>query len=531
MGALEDYFNQIAANKVANNLTLSSMLLNGPSASTLAALQQFGGFNTEPQVVATPMQAQPLQQEPVVYAEPAVPVSAVPLEPQSAIPGLPLRRSQPQPAPMEQGPPAPMATDWVAPVGAPEQYPPETLAEMTPQEQAAARAGYTPPKVLPVYSMIDEAKAASPVKAVVAAPAPAAKRLETTPPVDAAYEEMLKAAPPELRSAFRMIREKNMQNAQQRREALGQMANDIEAERQARLSNIEKSVNELPEHAHQYGKIQHNVKREIALANKKADLAAAELSVQGMDKESAADRLKNARADIEDKYKEDLKPFEETAQAKSAIAVKDKFAEKIVKQENFINQINKMQEYMANGEIEKARQLGASQVAQTMNSLISDNAIQLSEMLIKFPSLLTQDMKNELAGKGILSPSSIIRGLWNSPEEKEQLRAAGEYLKNDKASVKDILKRYTSANPSAFIQTAIDAANANGAALNSFMHENVVRPTSPGFARYTPFKTLDDSVMRRGLAKQPVTETQEATPAAKPGPRKSKSGIPFTILP
>jgi hypothetical protein len=520
MSALEDYFNEMAANQTANKLAIAGMALSGPSAAAIAGLQQFGGFNGAQQAPTAVQMANP-----VAYTEPTVPESAVP---QSAIPGLPLRRHQAPPAPMEQGPPVPMAPDWVPPVGAPEQYPPEALAVMTPQEQAAAQAGYTPPKVLPVLNMIDEARANSPVKAVVL---PAAKRIATTPAVDTAYEEMLKLAPAEYRPMFKALREKSQMDKAQRQDALNQMAGEVENQRQRRLDRIEKAVNALPEQAHQYGAIRYNVNREVAMANRKADLAAAELSVQGMDRAAAADHLKNAKDEIDAKYKDAIKSFEQTEEAKQAIARKDKLSEKVIKQQNLIEQVNKMQEYMANGEIEKARQFGASQVAQTMNSLISDNAIQLSEMLIKFPSLLTQDMKSELAGKGIFAPASIIRGLWNAPESESYLKKAGDYYQGSKKKAMEIIKAYTSANPTAFIQTAIDAANANGSALNKYMNENVVKPTSPDFAKWTDFPMLDDSIMSRGMAKPAQAEAQQAASAVRPGPRKSTSGIPFTILP
>ncbi|CAB4136124.1 hypothetical protein UFOVP917_42 [uncultured Caudovirales phage] len=589
MGALEDYFNEIAANETARNMALTAGLgLTSGPLQNAALLAYAGNLNSAlasdlkknfpnnytPEKVAEDLKFQgqtfgsvvpgtigdvsrmalgatirdmynaPRINYPEGYTPPSIPnIESVPYSedaqfryaeptaqelPQSAIPGLPLRRYQAPPPPMEQGPPAPMAPDWVPPVGAPEQYPPEALAAMTPQEQAAAQAGYTPPKVLPVLNMIDEARVNSPVKAVVL---PAAKRIATTPAVDTAYEEMLKLAPAEYRPMFKALREKSQMDKAQRQDALNQMASEVENQRQRRLDQIEKAVNNLPEQAHQYGAIRYNVNREVAMANRKADLAAAELAVQGMDRAAAADHLKNAKDEIDVKYKDAIKSFEQTEEAKQAIARKDKLSEKVIKQQNLIEQIDKMQEYMANGDIEKARQLGASQVAQTMNSLISDNAIQLSEMLIKFPSLLTQDMKNELAGKGIFAPSSIIRGLWNAPESESYLKKAGDYFQGDKKTAIGIIKAYTSANPASFIQTAIDAANANGTALNKYMNENVVKPTSPDFAKWTDFPLIDDSKMRQGLARPPQAEAQQAAPAVQPGQRKSKSGISFTILP
>jgi len=238
----------------------------------------------------------------------------------------------------------------------------------------------------------------------------------------------------------------------------------------------------------------------------------AELSTRNMEPTAAAERMKSLRESIKDKYGDNVLPFDKTDIYKNAVDEKKRIAKDLQKQATFGSQIQTLKDYIKTGNTEEAAKFAKSTVAQSMNSLTSDNAIQTTEMLIRYPSLLSKFDLNKLQGKPALANlfSNIIEG--TITKDKEQQLA--DALSKDKGVLEQVIEYAARTNPRAFLKNAIDTANANISGLNKTMMENIIRPTSPGMARKLGIGELPQiphlSEEEGGAIQQPMQQTVPA---------------------
>jgi len=197
----------------------------------------------------------------------------------------PMQYQQPSPAPAEQPaapmqgpmqePPAPqIPMGWQPTEAASGQVSPETAAALTPEERFAVAQGYTPARAEAVHPVITSAlnQASARVAEITRQPG---RKVETTPVVNAAFEEMLNMAPAELRPMFRSIKAANAEKAAQQQSILQNTAQQIEVQRRRELASIDAGVKSLPAEAFQYEAVKYDIDRAKALAERKAALNAA----------------------------------------------------------------------------------------------------------------------------------------------------------------------------------------------------------------------------------------------------------------
>lgn len=403
-----------------------------------------------------------------------------------------------------QEPPAPQIPAGWTPSQAPQEaLSQETLAALTPQERFAVSQGYAPEKAQGVQGAVNFAQpldfapaqeTASPLIPARQSQQPAPRRIEAPPAVNAAFEEMLKNAPKELQSQFRAIRAATDQRAIARREAAAQAMQQFENYRIAKHRAIDEGVQIAEkEGLTAYGKTQHDIARDRAMTEKEYELAQAQLQAQGMDPTAAADFLKNAKENINDKYKDAIKPFEETDQYKRAMNSLDSMGKEIRDHNNLVSQIDQLKEYLDNGKIDEANRYAKSTVAQTVNSLRNQNAIQTTEMLIRYADLLDPQTRASLTGKW-MGPdllAKLIQGTLSAKDKEE----AGKRAKQNPEGIKELLGEAIRAKPENFLQTTIDTSNANAASLNQALTDFVIRPTSQKLAKVELFQMTPNYVM------------------------------------
>lgn len=421
----------------------------------------------------------------------------------------------PMQGPLQEPPMPQIPAGWQPTEASSGQVSPETAAALTPEERFAVAQGYTPARVEAVHPAITSAlnQASSRVAEITRQPE---RRVETTPVVNAAFEEMLKMAPEELRPMFRSIKATSAEKAAQQQSILQNAAQQIEVQRRREHAAIDADVKNLPPEAFQYDAVKYDIDRAKALAERKAALNAAELSVYGMEPTAAENRLKNLKDEINKQFEDKIKPFDTTPQYKAAMAEKAKISEKLLMQTKFAEQIDTLKRYMQSGKVDRATQYAKAEVAQTMNSLINSNAIQLSEMLIRYPGLLTADEKNQLAGKGVFNPSNELRAIF----DKSEAYKAAEAIKENPGLLKRVIERASSADPMSFIASAIDSANTNAKALNSQVAQFIEKPTSPKIAGIAPIPEIDDSFLK-AIPRAPVI--QGLSPQASSAYQKYKT--------
>jgi len=182
----------------------------------------------------------------------------------------------------------------------------------------------------------------------------------------------------------------------------------------------------------------------------------------------------NALKIIKDSIDENLplpKPIDETPQYKEA-------------QKNWTD-LRKVGERISlvNGAVAKSKELMAvdeqaalrhmkTNLIKPLNSILSNDAIQLSEMLIRYSDLLNASETAALAGKSAFNPT-----IWFNKYSTAE--SSGE----KKQMLEDLVDRVAKANPKRFLETAINGVNGYIDSYNGQLQQQVVNPTSPAIAK------------------------------------------------
>lgn len=183
---------------------------------------------------------------------------------------------------------------------------------------------------------------------------------------------------------------------------------------------------------------------------------------------------RNAREMLEKSIDVNLplpKPIEETAQYKSAEKNWDGGLREARKRIAYnVAQAQKAQELM---EIDPQAALihMRSNLIKPLNSILSNDAIQLSEMIVRYPDLMSGAELAQLGGKSLLNPT-IIANKFLSLDEKVQANIVDKFT-----------KALAEANPQRFLETAINGINGYVGSFNKDITDQVITPTSPSIAK------------------------------------------------
>lgn len=224
----------------------------------------------------------------------------------------------------------------------------------------------------------------------------------------------------------------------------------------------------------------------------------------------------NALKTIKDNIDENLplpKPFEETPQYKSAEKNWEGGLRESRKRISFnIAQAQKAQELMDKDPREALIHM-RSNLIKPLNSILSNDAIQLSEMIVRYPDLLSGAEMSQLGGKKLLNPTTI----------------ANKFLSLDESVQQNIVEKFTSAlaeaNPQRFLETAINGINGYVKSYNSDLIDQVINPTSPTIARQlgaTPLEFLQNRQPKNALPQtypgEAIQTGAQAMPFGAPPP-------------
>ena len=222
----------------------------------------------------------------------------------------------------------------------------------------------------------------------------------------------------------------------------------------------------------------------------------------------------NALKTIKDSIDENLplpKPVEETAQYKGA----EKNWGDLRDTQNRISKVT--------GQVEEAQRLMAidkqaalahmkANLIKPLNSILSNDAIQLQEMIVRFSDLLSGSELAQIAGKGIFNPSTLFN----------------KYLTLQDADKKNFIEKFTSAlseaNPERFLNTAINGVNGYINRYNTDLTNQVINPTSPTIA-----KQLGAVLIPPLQSNSPQEDLPATYPAGVPVPTQQKSAVPLDI--
>jgi hypothetical protein len=222
----------------------------------------------------------------------------------------------------------------------------------------------------------------------------------------------------------------------------------------------------------------------------------------------------NALKTIKDSIDENLplpKPVEETSQYKGAEQNWGALRDTQNRISKVTGQVEEAQRLMA---IDKQAALAhmKANLIKPLNSILSNDAIQLQEMIVRFSDVLTGSEIAQIAGKGIFNPSTLFN----------------KYLTLEDADKKNFVEKFTSAlseaNPERFLNTAINGVNGYINRYNTDLTNQVINPTSPTIA-----KQMGAVLITPLQSKAPQNDLPATYPAGVPVPTQQKSAIPLDI--
>jgi hypothetical protein len=187
--------------------------------------------------------------------------------------------------------------------------------------------------------------------------------------------------------------------------------------------------------------------------------------------------LTNMLKDKVERFKDQLKPFEETANYKKAheFAYSNDFTKKSELIDVLQQEINNAERYT--DPQQKSRYLLANAV-KVVNNIISADAVTGQELMYKFPELLSSPEYAALMGKGEFDPTTFRAKLATQEGSVGLLKSIGNAF---------------SANPDSAIRKMKDIHDSVAEAHNKAAQKRIITPTSPRVAAswgIQPIKTF-----------------------------------------
>lgn len=301
----------------------------------------------------------------------------------------------------------------------------------------------------------------------------------------------------------------NAQKANQLQSELAQRQAALDEQRAVKQAQLQQQFSALDPEMQKFPAVQHDLKRQQILNDMNYEREATMLSGYGEPSEVVQNRLKM----VEEKYKqfeEDLKPIEKTEQYGVVKQNWQKVADSNKRLNTLVAGIAKTKELLDSGNKEAAMDNIRMNVLKPINSIDSDDALQIGEVLLKFNKVMNAPQTAEFAGKSITSPTVWFNKYLQAKtkQEKEGIQK-GFY---------DTITSLFEADPEGFLVTAIDGANSHVDSYNKRIKEQVIDTTSPGVAK------------RMGaVLMQPVSQIQAAPSSVtviRPGQEAQQSMQP-----
>lgn len=211
--------------------------------------------------------------------------------------------------------------------------------------------------------------------------------------------------------------------------------------------------------------------------------------------------LTNMLKDKVERFKDQLKPFEETANYKKAhdFAYSNDFMKKSELIDVLEQEINNAEKYT--DPQQKSRYLLANAV-KVVNNIISADAVTGTELMYKFPELLSSPEYAALMGKGEFNPTTFRSKLATQEGSVGLLKSIGNAF---------------STNPDSAIRKMKDIHDSVAEAHNKTTQKRIIKPTSPRVAAswgIQPIKTF------AAMEKEESQTRGEPTPLVSSGPKR-----------
>lgn len=279
--------------------------------------------------------------------------------------------------------------------------------------------------------------------------------------------------------AMFMAAEKRRQDRRQAiQRQLAQQQMLLDQERVAKTAEINEAVKELPQDALKYPALLHDIERERALAEADYMRRSATLRMFGRPSGEVQRELKNVDEAIKERFGVALKDFQETEQFKVAKENASKLQDVNQRINLVASAVETGKDLLDKGDKVAALQHMRANVIKPLNSILSNDAIQLSEMLIRYRDLINAPEAAQLAGKSAFNPTVWLNQYMSQKDENKK----NEMVQDMKGIIEDVAEKAFQANPERFLRTAVDGVNSYMTGHNRMVEERVINTSSPSVA-------------------------------------------------
>ena len=284
------------------------------------------------------------------------------------------------------------------------------------------------------------------------------------------------------------------------RKQIEDQAAAIEEQRVVRLAEFDKDMSEnLRPDLLKYPEVQHNIRRDRALIEAESMRQKGLLQTSQMQPGQAERYMKVLDQNIKDRFAESLMPWEQTKQYSTS----EKNWEDVKAKRNPIEQLNtQVREaqslYNQGADLEaqglkkeaaakyqQATSFMKTNLLKTLNSAISSDAVNLSEVLVRYKDLFAPNEIASLQRDSLFGARAIVDKYMSLPMD-ERL-----------ATFKDRIEKVFNADPGTFLMNATKAANGFSSTHNKQIVDLVENTTSKRTARQwgaTQLPLMDESV-------------------------------------
>jgi len=296
----------------------------------------------------------------------------------------------------------------------------------------------------------------------------------------------------------------------------------LEEQRMVALASIDAEAKELDQETLNFPAVRHDLNRERLLAELDYAKNMAKLNTYGFPAQVADREIKMVEDSFKDRYGEDLKSYKQTKGYDSA---KENWGE-IQKRGSTISTVKEQllqgQDLLMKGDRDGALGLFKQTVMKGINSIISPDAVQIGELLIRYPELLSAGEVNQLRGNsffGSVTPffTKIINKDPILEEDKTRLTTAlGNVPLKDRENFVTKLLQKAEADPERFYNVATYSLNGASNAYNNDVQSRIISATSPGIARELGAFTIGPVKNIRQLADEREAINKQADEATMP---------------
>jgi hypothetical protein len=288
------------------------------------------------------------------------------------------------------------------------------------------------------------------------------------PPAGASYLQDVLNARDINQYAGSMANMRQAQIAQMQQLAQGavEKANQERAQKLAEINQNVEALKQKDPRQLNYTAVQANIARDQAIADVEHQRALARAQAFLMDKDSAERYIKDVNTGLSEQYGDALKPFPQQEPFKNAKENWGKLHGKYTTIGSLGEQAKSLKDMINNGDTDRATSYARSVVTKTMNSLISPDALGMTEMMIKFPSLIPAQYQAMLRGASPFNPKDVF------------LKMTEDYNGDPKEAFFEAFKTH----PAEFMKDAFQAYNDEAKNLNKATEDEVINITSPKVA-------------------------------------------------